>query len=74
MSSPRIPLIVVTALDPSQFKEPVLKAPPVFVASEHSVDYTCGRCGTTLLHAEEGQVRGLAIECTECGSYNRTPS
>jgi hypothetical protein len=23
----------------------ILEAPPVLVASEHSVDYTCGRCG-----------------------------
>jgi hypothetical protein len=34
----------------------VLDAPPLLIASEHSVDYTCGRCGTTLLHAEESQV------------------
>ena len=25
---------------------------------EHSVDYTCGRCGTVLLHADAGQVHG----------------
>ena len=35
----------------------VLHAPPVLVASDHSVDYTCGRCGTILLHAEENQVQ-----------------
>jgi DNA-directed RNA polymerase subunit RPC12/RpoP len=50
----------------------VLDAPPVLKASEHSVDYTCGRCGTTLLHAEEGQVRGVLIHCKNCGSYNST--
>jgi hypothetical protein len=38
----------------------VLDAPPVLIASDHSVDYTCGRCSTILLHAEEGQVRGFA--------------
>ena len=33
----------------------VLDAPPVLVASDHSVDYACGRCSTILLHAEEDQ-------------------
>jgi DNA-directed RNA polymerase subunit RPC12/RpoP len=71
MSSPKIPLIVQVAPS-AQLDEHVLQAPPALRASEHSVDYTCGRCGAVLLHAEEGQVRGLVIECTECGSYNRT--
>jgi DNA-directed RNA polymerase subunit RPC12/RpoP len=48
----------------------VLDAPPVLIASDHSVDYACGRCSTILLHAEEGQVRGFLIRCTECGTYN----
>ena len=48
----------------------VLEAPPVLTASEHSVDYTCGRCGTGLLHADEGQVHGILIRCTNCGTYN----
>ena len=48
----------------------VLDAPPVLVASDHSVDYTCERCSTILLHAEEGQVRGFLIRCTKCGTYN----
>ena len=48
----------------------VLEAPPVLTASEHSVDYTCGRCGTVLLHADEGQVHGILIRCTNCGTYN----
>ena len=50
----------------------VLEAPPALQASEHSVDYTCGRCATVLLHADEGQVRGILIHCTKCGSYNST--
>jgi predicted RNA-binding Zn-ribbon protein involved in translation (DUF1610 family) len=50
----------------------VLDAPPVLIASEHSVDYTCGRCGTALLHAEEGQVHGVLLRCANCGSYNST--
>jgi hypothetical protein len=48
----------------------VLDAPPVLVASDHSVDYTCERCSTILLHAEEGQVRGFLIRCTKCATYN----
>ena len=50
----------------------VLDAPPVLTASEHSVDYVCGRCGTILLHAEENQVRGVLLRCANCGSYNST--
>jgi DNA-directed RNA polymerase subunit RPC12/RpoP len=50
----------------------VLPAPPALKASDQSVDYTCGRCGTILLHPEEGQVHGLLIHCTNCGSYNST--
>jgi predicted RNA-binding Zn-ribbon protein involved in translation (DUF1610 family) len=50
----------------------VLDAPPVLMASEHSVDYTCGHCDTILLHADEGQVHGLLIHCKNCGFYNST--
>ena len=50
----------------------VLEAPPRLMASERSVDYTCGRCGTVVLHADEGQVHGVLIRCTNCGSYNST--
>jgi DNA-directed RNA polymerase subunit RPC12/RpoP len=50
----------------------VLDAPPVLRVSDHSVDYTCGRCGTSLLHADEGQVHGVLIRCANCGSYNST--
>lgn len=48
----------------------VLDAPPVLVASDHSVDYACGRCSTILLHAEEDQISGFLIRRTKCGSYN----
>ena len=50
----------------------VLDSPPVLIASEHSVDFTCGQCDTILLHAEENQIHGILIRCTECGSYNAT--
>ena len=68
MTSPKIPLKVVIAPAIGV----VLQAPPVLVASEHSVDYTCGRCAAVLLHADEDQVHGVLIHCTKCGSYNST--
>jgi predicted RNA-binding Zn-ribbon protein involved in translation (DUF1610 family) len=49
-----------------------LSAPPILVASTHTVDYCCGNCGAVLLHADVGQVHGLLIHCTSCGSYNST--
>jgi predicted RNA-binding Zn-ribbon protein involved in translation (DUF1610 family) len=49
-----------------------VSAPPVLVASSHSIDYTCGRCGTVLMHADHGQVHNLVIHCNACGAYNST--
>ncbi|HLN11415.1 MAG TPA: hypothetical protein VK281_21010 [Xanthobacteraceae bacterium] len=49
-----------------------INAPPVLIASFHTIDYTCGQCGTVLMHAEAGQVHNLLIHCTECGSFNST--
>jgi DNA-directed RNA polymerase subunit RPC12/RpoP len=68
VTSREIALQVVTALAIGV----VLEAPPVLMASEHSVDYTCGRCATILSHADEGQVHGVLIRCTNCGSHNST--
>jgi predicted RNA-binding Zn-ribbon protein involved in translation (DUF1610 family) len=51
---------------------PVVSAPPVLSASDHTIEYTCGHCGAALLHAEQGQVHSLTIHCTQCGCYNRT--
>jgi predicted RNA-binding Zn-ribbon protein involved in translation (DUF1610 family) len=48
------------------------KAPPVLDASSGAIDYTCGRCGTVLMRANEGQVHGVVIECLECGTFNAT--
>jgi hypothetical protein len=53
---------------------PAVSAPPVLIASTHTIDYCCGRCGTALMHAEDGQVHNLVIHCTVCGSYNTTDS
>ena len=49
-----------------------VNAPPVLDASSHTLDYTCGKCGTVLMHADEGQVHGVLIHCTVCGAYNAT--
>jgi DNA-directed RNA polymerase subunit RPC12/RpoP len=50
----------------------IVSAPPVLSASNQTIGYACGNCGTVLLHAEEGQVHNLLIHCTICGSYNST--
>jgi len=68
MDTRKIPLRVVSAPPVGV----VLEAPPVLIASEHSVDYACGRCAAVLLHADEGQIHGVLIRYTKCGSYNLT--
>lgn len=62
----KISLKVVTAPSTGH----VMDAPPVLMASDHSVEFTCGQCGVILLHAEEHQVYNLLIQCKNCGSYN----
>jgi hypothetical protein len=39
---------------------PVVSAPPVLKASDHTIDYACGNCGAVLLHAEDGQTQSGA--------------
>jgi hypothetical protein len=51
---------------------PSLSAPPILVASSHTVDYTCGGCGTVLVHAELHQVYNLVVRCTVCETFNTT--
>jgi hypothetical protein len=65
----RISLKVIAAPVPGR---PVVHAPPVLKASDHTIDYACGKCGAVLLHADDGQVHNLVIHCVECGSYNLT--
>lgn len=64
----RVPLKLVQA--PSVGR--AVSAPPALSASSHTIDYTCGKCGVVLLHAELGQVHQLIIQCTACDSYNST--
>lgn len=65
-------LRVALKLIPTPRTQHIISAPPILVASTHTLDYICGGCGVVLMHAEHGQVRNLAIHCTECGSYNTT--
>jgi hypothetical protein len=50
----------------------VVTAPPILIASTHTVDYCCAHCSTVLMHADRGQIHNLIIKCNECGSYNST--
>jgi DNA-directed RNA polymerase subunit RPC12/RpoP len=52
----------------------VVTAPPVLIASTHTIDYCCAHCSTVLMHADTEQVHNLLIKCTVCGSYNSTDS
>ncbi len=49
-----------------------LEAPPVLMASDHTIEYLCGTCGVVLMHAEDHQVYNLVVHCTACGGYNAT--
>jgi hypothetical protein len=51
---------------------PSLCAPPILVASTHTIDYTCGGCGTVLIHAEIDQIYNLIVRCTKCETFNST--
>ena len=64
--------VVCLKIIPEPDPGPVVEAPPVLTASTPTVDYSCGTCGTVLLHANHGQVRNLQIHCTACGAYNVT--
>jgi hypothetical protein len=52
--------------------EHTVDAPPVLVASSHTIDFLCGNCDAVLMHAEDNQVHGLFIHCTQCGACNAT--
>jgi hypothetical protein len=68
MNNPHIPLRIAETPGTRH----VMSAPPVLIASFHTIDYTCGKCDAVLMHADYGQVHDLMIHCTECGSYNST--
>jgi DNA-directed RNA polymerase subunit RPC12/RpoP len=66
MTNKRVPLRMIKAPRIGH----VVDAPPILKASGHTIDYTCGRCEAVLLQADEDQVHGLIIRCSQCGSYN----
>jgi predicted RNA-binding Zn-ribbon protein involved in translation (DUF1610 family) len=68
MATRKISLKVIT--EPNT--DLALDAPPILRQYDHFADYTCGRCGIILLHAEENRVHGILIRCANCGSYNST--
>ena len=49
-----------------------IDVPPILNASDHTVDFLCGKCGAVLLYGERGQVHNVTIHCLACGSYNTT--
>jgi hypothetical protein len=67
---PKVPLKAIART----WQGPAVSAPPVLIASTHTIDYGCATRGALLLHAEDGQVHNLVIHCTECGGYNSTDS
>ncbi|MBZ0148184.1 MAG: hypothetical protein K8F62_11680 [Pseudorhodoplanes sp.] len=66
--NPKVSLKVI----PPPGHRPVVSAPPVLIASTHTIDYCCGTCGAVLLHAETEQVHNLVILCTQCDNYSTT--
>jgi DNA-directed RNA polymerase subunit RPC12/RpoP len=50
-----------------------IQAPPPITVSAHTNHYLCGHCGTLLVIADEGDLRGLVVQCRDCGYYNQVP-
>jgi len=70
MRNPAAPLKVVPNASTGHY----VSAPPILIASTHTIDYTCGSCGTVLMHADRDQVHSLVIHFISCGAYNSTCS
>ena len=66
------PKVRLRTVRPPSIGSPLVHAPPMLIASTHTVDYACANCDAVLLHAETGQVHNLVIHCNQCGSYNIT--
>jgi predicted RNA-binding Zn-ribbon protein involved in translation (DUF1610 family) len=71
MTNQEHPRIALKSVAPPTIQH-FVNAPPILSASSHTADFTCDTCGTILMHAEEGQVHGLLIHCTRCGTFNST--
>ena len=47
-----------------------LEAPPTVIMSPHGTRYRCGRCGTVLVIAEFGALKGFVVHCRRCDHHN----
>jgi hypothetical protein len=50
-----------------------MQAPPPVILAADGTRYRCGRCGTVLVIAEFGALRGFVVHCGNCGRYNEVP-
>jgi hypothetical protein len=47
-----------------------MQAPPIVILDAKGTRYRCGGCGTVLVIAEFGSLKGFVIHCCRCGRYN----
>ena len=50
-----------------------MQAPPTVILTAGGTRYRCGHCGTVLVIAEFGALRGFLIHCNSCDSCNEVP-
>lgn len=50
-----------------------MQAPPTVILTADGTRYRCGRCGTVLVIAEFGALRGFVVHCGVCDRYNEVP-
>ena len=50
-----------------------MQAPPTVILTAGGTRYRCGRCGTVLVIAEFGALRGFIIHCNSCDSAMKYP-
>jgi hypothetical protein len=50
-----------------------MQAPPTVILTPRGTQYRCGRCGTVLVIAESGALKGFVIHCRRCDRYNEVP-
>jgi hypothetical protein len=50
-----------------------MQAPPTLILAADGPRYRCGRCGTVLVIAELGALKGFTVHCGVCDRYNEAP-
>jgi hypothetical protein len=50
-----------------------MQAPPTLILAADGPRYRCGRCGTVLVIAELGALKGFTVHCSVCDRYNEAP-